>query len=241
MKVIGVIPARYESRRFPGKPLAFIRGKPMIQHVYEQVRKSKDIDQVIVATDHDQIRETVNKFGGFAVMTNSRHETGTDRILEVMNKVEGDLFVNIQGDEPLICPKLVDRLIQYAKKLSGDIAVTAKVKIDQKEDIMSPNIVKVVTDRCQNALYFSRAAIPFQRSNQKADYYKHLGIYVYSREILENFSKLSDSMLEKSEMLEQLRLLEHTKRIKVIETDYNAVGVDIPEDIEKVEEILGEQ
>lgn len=239
LKIIGVIPARFGSTRFPGKPLALINGKPMIQHVYEQVSKSKYIDQIVIATDHEKIIKTVEGFGGQAVMTKKDHETGSDRISEVTSLVEGDFFVNIQGDEPLIDPRLIDDLIKTAQAENGRVVVTAKTQIHDHNDVANPNVVKVVTDKMQNALCFSRSVIPYNRSNKEIDYFKHLGIYGYPKSILNEFVNLPQTPLEEVEMLEQLRLLENGYTIKVIETQYNAIGVDTPEDIEKVEKILG--
>lgn len=241
MKFIAVIPARYGSSRFPGKPLALIQGKPMIQHVFERAKESKLIDEVIVATDHEEIFSTVEGFGGRAVMTRTDHETGSDRIQEVASKIEGDFFVNIQGDEPLIKPELIDQLISSAKE-SADAVITAKVEIKEESDKADPNVVKVVTDNRGNALYFSRSQVPYNRSGlQTAKTFKHLGIYGYPKDILAEFVNLSASSLEELEMLEQLRLLENGYTIKVVETTYEAVGVDTPEDIAKVERILGGQ
>ncbi|WP_124564057.1 3-deoxy-manno-octulosonate cytidylyltransferase [Ectobacillus antri] len=238
MKAIGVIPARYGSTRFPGKPLAQIMGKPMIQHVYENVKKSKELDDVVVATDHEAIFQTVEAFGGKAVMTKKDHETGSDRIAEVTNHVEGDFFVNIQGDEPLIHHELIDTLVRTARE-SDDAVITAKTAIKTEADIANPNVVKVVAGYDNKALYFSRSAIPYNRANKETTYYKHLGIYAYPKAVLNEFVKLPQSPLEELEMLEQLRLLENGYTIKVIETTYDAVGVDTPEDIQKVERILG--
>ncbi|MFC5775834.1 3-deoxy-manno-octulosonate cytidylyltransferase [Ectobacillus antri] len=238
LKAIGVIPARYGSTRFPGKPLAQIMGKPMIQHVYENVKKSKELDDVVVATDHEAIFQTVEAFGGKAVMTKKDHETGSDRIAEVTNHVEGDFFVNIQGDEPLIHHELIDTLVRTARE-SDDAVITAKTAIKTEADIANPNVVKVVAGYDNKALYFSRSAIPYNRANKETTYYKHLGIYAYPKAVLNEFVKLPQSPLEELEMLEQLRLLENGYTIKVIETTYDAVGVDTPEDIQKVERILG--
>ncbi|MCM3652964.1 3-deoxy-manno-octulosonate cytidylyltransferase [Metabacillus litoralis] len=238
MKVIGVIPARYGSTRFPGKPLAKILGKPMIQHVYERVSESKLVDQVIVATDHEEIKQVVEGFGGQAVMTSKDHETGSDRIAEVTTKVDGDFYVNIQGDEPLIHHEIIDALIKEAHE-TPDAVVTAKTKIKDAEDVANPNVVKVITDHSKKAIYFSRSPIPYNRANNDFTYYKHLGIYGYPKKVLNEFVQLPQSSLEATEMLEQLRLLENGYTVKVVETSYNAVGVDTPEDIEKVENILG--
>lgn len=238
MKAIGVIPARYGSTRFPGKPLAMIAGKPMIQHVYENVKKSSGLDDVVVATDHEDIKKVVEAFGGKAVMTRKDHETGSDRIAEVTLQIEGDLFVNIQGDEPMIHHSLIDTLVATARE-AGNAVVTAKTKIQHAQDVTNPNVVKVVTASNGNALYFSRSPIPYNRAQKEVSYYKHLGIYAYPKGILNEFVKLPQSKLEELEMLEQLRLLENDYTIKVVETTYDAVGVDTPEDIEKVEQILG--
>ncbi|RBW68908.1 3-deoxy-manno-octulosonate cytidylyltransferase [Bacillus taeanensis] len=238
MKVIGVIPARYGSTRFPGKPLALINGKPMVQRVYEQVIKSKELDKVVVATDHEDIKKVVEEFGGNVVMTKTDHETGSDRMAEVTTKVDGDFYVNIQGDEPLIRPELIDALVQAAKE-TPDTVVTAKTVLQNAEDAENPNVVKVVTDKNGLALYFSRSPIPYNRSGKEVTYYKHLGIYGYPKEIINEFVQLPASTLESLEVLEQLRLLENGYHIKVVETAYDAVGVDTPEDIGKVEKILG--
>jgi 3-deoxy-manno-octulosonate cytidylyltransferase (CMP-KDO synthetase) len=238
MKVIGVIPARYGSTRFPGKPLALINGKPMIQRVYEQVAESRLLDEVVVATDHEKIKETVESFGGNAVMTSTDHETGSDRMAEVTTKVEGDFYVNIQGDEPLIPCELVDALVEAAKE-APDAVVTAKTPIENIDDVSNPNVVKVVTNNQGFALYFSRSVIPFNRANKETTYYKHLGIYGYPKAVINEFVQLPPSNLEEVEVLEQHRLLDNGYPIKVVETSYQVVGVDTPEDIEKVEKILG--
>jgi 3-deoxy-manno-octulosonate cytidylyltransferase (CMP-KDO synthetase) len=238
MKVVGVIPARYGSTRFPGKPLALINGKPMIQRVYEQVKKSTELETVVVATDHEDIKKVVEEFGGIAIMTRTDHETGSDRISEVTEIVEGDFYVNVQGDEPLIRPELIDALVQAAKE-SPEAVVTAKTAIKHQEDVNNPNVVKVVTDKNGFALYFSRSANPYNRSGVEHTYFKHLGLYGYPKDVLNKFVELPPSDFEKVEVLEQLRLLENGFSIKVVETSYDAVGVDTPEDIEKVEKILG--
>ncbi|WP_010197316.1 3-deoxy-manno-octulosonate cytidylyltransferase [Bacillus sp. m3-13] len=238
MKVVGVIPARYGSTRFPGKPLALIHGKPMIQHVYEQVVKSEQLNTVVVATDHEEIKNVVEGFGGQVVMTRTDHETGSDRMAEVTTKVEGDFYVNIQGDEPLIRPELIDKLVLAAKE-SPECVVTAKTPIKNEEDVKNPNVVKVVTNNSGFALYFSRSAVPFNRAKKDITYYKHLGIYGYPKSVITEFVTWPTSSLEAVEVLEQLRLLENGYSIKLVETAFDAVGVDTPEDIEKVERILG--
>lgn len=237
MKVIGVIPARYNSSRFPGKPLAKILGKPMIQLVYEKVKLATQVDEVIVATDHEDILKTVKLFGGEAVMTDPNHESGSDRIAEVASNIEGDIFINVQGDEPLIQPELIDNIVNECKKFSNSV-ITAKKKIEKNEDVNNPNIVKVITNKSNDAIYFSRSPIPYNRSGKECKYYKHLGIYCYPREILEKYVKLPSSQYETLEMLEQLRLIENDFNIKVVETNYEAVGVDTPDDIKKVEKLM---
>lgn len=237
MKFVGVIPARYHSTRFPGKPLALINGKPLIQHVYEQVKKSHELYSVIVATDHEEIEKLVKQFGGQVVMTSTSHETGSDRMAEVSAKVEGDFFVNIQGDEPLIQAELIDELIQKAKSKS-DSVITAKTRIKVKADIENPNVVKVVTDKNGKALYFSRSPVPYNRSKKDINYFKHLGIYCYPKMILQEFVNYEPTLYEQVEVLEQLRMLENGISIYVVETVNDAIGVDTPEDIQKVEMYL---
>jgi 3-deoxy-manno-octulosonate cytidylyltransferase (CMP-KDO synthetase) len=237
MKTVAVIPARFGSTRFPGKPLTVIKEKPMIQHVYERAKQANELDEVIVATDHQEIYNAVSSFGGKVFMTKISHESGSDRMAEVAEKVDGDIFLNIQGDEPLIEPNLIDQIVRESKKYL-DSVITAKKRIDNDKDISNPNIVKVVTDKDNNALYFSRSPIPYNRSGREIDYYKHLGIYCYPKEILQEYVRLPKSNYEMCEVLEQLRLLENGFNIKVIETNYDSIGVDTIEDIKKVENIL---
>ncbi|UIR30978.1 3-deoxy-manno-octulosonate cytidylyltransferase [Priestia flexa] len=239
MKVIAVIPARYGSSRFPGKPLALISNKPMIQHVYEKVSGVKNIDKVVVATDHEKIYNLVKSFGGEAIMTKETHESGSDRMAEVSMKIDGDIFLNVQGDEPLINPKLVEEIVEQSK-LNTDAVITAKKVINDLEDISNPNVVKVISNLNKDAIYFSRSPIPYNRSNDEIIYYKHLGIYCYPKDILQNFVTLPKSNYEQTEMLEQLRLLENGYKIKVLETNYESIGVDTPEDIKRIEKILEE-
>ncbi|WP_079478042.1 3-deoxy-manno-octulosonate cytidylyltransferase [Halobacillus salinus] len=238
MKVVGVIPARYNSSRFPGKPLADILRKPMIQHVFERVSASEKLDKVVVATDHEEIQQTVLDFGGDVVMTREDHETGSDRMAEVVSKIEGDIFVNVQGDEPLIHTGTIDKIVETALD-NPESVVTAKTPLKDMEDVQDPNVVKVVADQKDSAIYFSRSPIPYNRSKEPIKYYKHLGIYSYPRDVITKFVDLPESTLERAEVLEQLRLLDNGYTVKVIETSYDAVGVDTPEDIDKVEKIMG--
>jgi 3-deoxy-manno-octulosonate cytidylyltransferase (CMP-KDO synthetase) len=240
MRVVCVIPARYGSTRFPGKPLALINGKPMIQHVYEQVKKAKTIDEVVIATDYEDIIKKADQFGGIAIMTRNDHESGSDRIAEVAEKVDGDIFLNVQGDEPLIHPELIDEIIALSKENPQHV-ITAKTKLESVEEVNNPNVVKVVTSSNNDALYFSRSPIPYKRNEININYFKHLGIYCYPKDILKSYVGLPKSMLEKVESLEQLRLLENGYKLKVLETSYDAVGVDTPEDIKKVESLMEER
>ena len=242
MKVVGIIPSRYTSKRFEGKPLADLCGKPMIQHVYERAISCPELSEVYVATDDERILACVQGFGGRAVMTDKTHRSGTDRITEAATKtgVENeDLIVNIQGDQPLFHPSVVSQLV---KPLAEDLTIpmtTLKWKITDEGDVKNPNHVKVVTDKHGYALFFSRAPIPFYRDTHCGEvHYKHLGFYGFRMGFLAQFTRLSEGVLESAEKLEQLRVLEHGFRIKVLETFFNSIEVDVPEDIEKAEEIL---
>jgi 3-deoxy-manno-octulosonate cytidylyltransferase (CMP-KDO synthetase) len=240
-KVIGVIPARYSSTRFPGKPLVDILGKPMIQWVYENATGSKLLDFLIVATDDERIYNVVKSFGGNVIMTPSDIQTGTDRVAYVLNEFDADIVANIQGDEPLLTSEMIDRAIEpFLNSEKVDISTLA-VKINDVDLIFNPNVVKVVFDKDKIALYFSRSPIPFCRDakNEKdwlklGNFYKHIGLYVYSRESLLRFVSLRRSSLEEIEKLEQLRALENGFRIKVVISESDTIGVDTPEDVEKV-------
>jgi 3-deoxy-manno-octulosonate cytidylyltransferase (CMP-KDO synthetase) len=245
MSIIAVIPARYGSTRFPGKALASIQGKPMIQWVYERTRRSALIDRVIVATDDDRILGAVKSFGGDAVMTSTTHATGTDRIAEVVQNIECDLVVNVQGDEPLIRHEMIDQAITPLVN-DGSIPMgTLCRKIESREEAFDPNVVKVVFDRNGFALYFSRAPIPWDRERWAGRtslnelpfsgvMYKHIGLYVYRRTFLLEFARLSQTTLEDTEKLEQLRALEHGYRVRTVVTEYESFGVDIPDDLSKI-------
>jgi len=241
-KILGIIPARYASTRFPAKPLADIGGKTMIQRVYDQVRKCGSIQKVVVATDNKEIYNKVESFGGIAIMTKESHQSGTDRCHEALDKLneDYDYVVNIQGDEPFINPKQITELTNQLDGVS-EIATLIK-EIDKEDDIFNPNIVKVVKSKRDNGLYFSRSPIPYQRNTQKRDwlknqkYYKHIGIYAYRTDILNQITKLPVSELEKAESLEQLRWLENGFTIKTAKTEYQSIGIDTPEDLEKVKD-----
>ena len=238
MNVLCVIPARYASTRLPGKPLADIVGKPMIQHVYERSAQATIPQQVVVATDDEKVFQAVQQFGGKVVMTSSEHQTGTDRLAEVASKyAEVDVIINVQGDEPLINPKVIDEL---AQEFLNDTALqmASVMSIMDTEDYQNPNAVKVVTDLNNNALYFSRSLLPYPRVAGKANVYKHIGIYAYKKDFLLKFAKLEPTPLEQSESLEQLRALENGYKIKMIKTKSKFIGVDSIEDLQTVNELL---
>jgi len=243
--IIAVIPARYNSTRFPGKALVPIKGKPMIQWVYERTRQSRMIHRVIVATDDERIAAVVAGFGGEAVMTSPDHATGTDRIAEVARAIDCELIVNVQGDEPLIKAAMIDQAVEPLASDSSIPMGTLCKKIGSAPEAFDPNVVKVVFDRRGFALYFSRAPIPWNRDHWagKASFvdltldgpmYKHIGLYVYRRDFLLNYAGLPQTPLENTEKLEQLRALEYGHRIKVAVTEHESFGVDIPDDLGKI-------
>lgn len=236
MKVLCIIPARYASTRLPGKPLRDIAGKPMIVRVYERAVQAKRVQDVVVATDDERIRAAVAAHGGRAVMTRADHATGTDRLAEVAEKMtEYDLIINVQGDEPLIDPAVIDALVAPFLSDAALSMATVKTALAAEEDITNPNNVKVITDCAGNALYFSRARIPYAR-NPGAKVYKHIGIYAYRRDFLLAYARMEQTPLELSESLEQLRALENGHRIRVVETDAVFIGVDTEEDLAAVNE-----
>ena len=236
MKVLCIIPARYASTRLPGKPLRDIAGKPMIVRVYERAAAARLVQDVIVATDDERIRAAVAAHGGRAVMTRADHATGTDRLAEVAEKMtEYDLIINVQGDEPLIDPAVIDALVAPFLSDAALSMATVKTALAVEEDITNPNNVKVITDCAGNALYFSRARIPYAR-NPGAKVYKHIGIYAYRRDFLLAYARMEQTPLELSESLEQLRALENGHRIRVVETDAVFIGVDTEEDLAAVNE-----
>lgn len=239
MKILCVIPARYASTRLPGKPLADIAGKPMIQRVYEQAKKAIRPAMVLVAADHPLVVDAVTGFGGEVMMTSTDHPTGTDRLAEVVRAFPGfDVIINVQGDEPLIEPAVIDQLAAAFAEEPDLLMATLKTKADE-EEYNNPNAVKVVTGLDDYALYFSRSLLPYPRVRPETfAVYKHIGIYAYRRDFLLTYAALTPTPLEKAESLEQLRALEHGYRIKVLETSFKPVGVDTPEDLEKVRTIL---
>jgi 3-deoxy-manno-octulosonate cytidylyltransferase (CMP-KDO synthetase) len=237
MPAIVVIPARFESTRFPGKALADLEGKPLIQHVYENSERSSLAHRVVVATDSEEIMEAVKRFGGSAVMTSPKHPSGTDRIAEVAAGLDYDIIVNVQGDEPLIRPDIIDAAIGLLDDGRAAIGTLAS-EIKEPSEITDPNVVKVVFDTEGFALYFSRAPIPHHRQMLEGLLYKHIGIYSYRSDALRKMTAIRTARLELAERLEQLRALENGMRINIGITDYETVGVDTPEDLERARRCL---
>ena len=235
MKVLCVIPARYASTRLPGKPLALIAGKPMIQHVYERACHAVMPQEVVVATDSKIVADAVKEFGGKVMMTSPDHPSGTDRLAEVaLSYPDIDVIVNVQGDEPMIPPEVIDRLSQ-AFADDKDLKMATLKTLMGEEDYNNPNAVKVVTDQNGYALYFSRSLLPYPR-NRKADFkvYKHVGIYAYRRSFLLSYAAYEPTPLEQIEGLEQLRVLENGQRIKVLESKFQGIGIDTQEDLDAI-------
>lgn len=240
MNVIGVIPARYASVRFEGKVLADLLGKPMIEHVWENAKKAKTLDDLVVACDDERIYKVVTAFGGKVVMTAKGHTSGTERLTEVVSDIDVKVVVNIQADEPLIHPSMIDDAV-YPLLNNPEIVVSTLMKrIEHEEEISDANVVKVVVDKKGYALYFSRCPIPFVREEEPGMrvHYKHIGLYAYTKDFLFTYKQLAMSKLEKYEKLEQLRILENGYPIRVIETKYETIGVDTREELERVREWL---
>ena len=242
MRIVAIIPCRYKSTRFEGKPLALIDGRPMIRHVYERVHGAESISDVFVATDDERILAAVQDFGGKALLTSPENRSGTDRAADAAEKIGlamDDIVVNVQGDQPLIDSRCLDTLTSPFSALSDLKISTLAFKIVNPREITDPKDVKVVFDNDGFALYFSRSPIPCSRDNDRDfDTYKHLGAYAYTRAFLETYRNLPEGRLEKIEKLEQLRVLEYGHRIKVMITEYDSPEVDLPEDIQRVERIL---
>ncbi len=246
MKTLGIIPARFASSRFPGKPLADLLGKPLVWHVYSRAKQA--LDYVAVATDDKRIFQTISELGGTAIMTSDKHNSGTERCAEAVLLLEKklnanfDLVINIQGDEPLIEPQIISTLEKNFTP-QDQIATLIKQETDA-ENLFDPNVVKVLIDKNKNAIYFSRQTIPYLRDIPKEKwiethtFYSHIGIYAYRKDILLQITKLEQTTLEKAEKLEQLRWLENGYKIKTTLVDYQAIGVDTPEDLEKIKQIL---
>jgi len=239
-EVVAIIPARWASTRFPGKPLALLSGKPLVQHVWERVSRAKKVDRIIVATDDMRIAEVAFTFGAEVALTSPRHPTGTDRLAEVAAKLSrARIVLNVQGDEPDIAPSTIDKLASALLAQPGLGMVTAANPLTDATDLRNPNVVKVVTDLAGRALYFSRSPIPYDRDGARAvKYLRHQGIYGYRRKVLLDFVSWKPTPLERAENLEQLRALEHGVPIGVIVVRRGSVGVDVPGDLAKAAQAL---
>ncbi len=244
MEITAIIPARYGSTRFEGKPLADLLNKPVIQHVYERCSGSPMLNRVIVATDDERIYNAVKAFHGEVVMTSPAHETGTDRLAEVAASLKSDIIVNVQGDEPLVQPAMINEAVKPMTEDRSIVMGTLKSSIKNIRDLDNPSVVKVVTDKNDYALYFSRFPIPFIRDKKHdtagTNHFKHIGLYVYDREFLLKISRMEPTPLEIAEKLEQLRALENGYKIKVVYTEFESLGVDTPEDLVKARQIMME-
>ncbi|HEY4611367.1 MAG TPA: 3-deoxy-manno-octulosonate cytidylyltransferase [Bacteroidota bacterium] len=247
MHIVGVIPARYASQRLPAKPLIDLLGKPMVQRVYEQAQKARLLHEVIVATDDERIARAVQSFGGEAVMTSSEIRSGSDRVAAVAEEIRGDIFVNIQGDEPLLNPVMIDQAVQTLLDFPEAQIGTLAKRIESAEELTNPSVVKLVFNHQQYALYFSRSVIPHIRESNDPKrwlshhpFYKHIGLYVYRRESLLKYASLPESPLEKAEKLEQLRAMEAGMKIKVAVTEFDSIPIDTQADVERVLKLLRE-
>jgi len=242
MDVIGVIPARHQSSRLSYKLTRIVLGKPLIQWTWEHAKEAHLLDMLLIACDSPQVQDIAKGFGAEVIFTSPEHISGTDRIAEVVRDIDVKIVINIQADEPLIHPTTIDSLASCMLNDKNLIMATVKKKIDDEEEINNPNIVKVITDRDNFAIYFSRFPLPYVRQKKtESVYYKHIGIYGYTKDFLYTFKNLPKSYLEEAEKLEQLRAIEGGYRIKVIETNFDSWGVDTEEDLKKVEETLAQR
>ena len=238
MDAIGIIPARYQSTRLEGKVLKDLLGKSVIRHVWENAKHAATLDDLIVATDDERIKAEVLGFGGKAVLTAKEHKTGTDRLREVVNSIDVKVVVNIQADEPLLHPSMIDEIVRPLLEEKDIVMTTLRKKITDPEDLKNPNVVKVVCDKNGYALYFSRSPIPYPRFTEGTVHYKHIGLYAFTKDFLFTFTNLPASSLEEAEGLEQLRVLENGYRIKVATTEFDTIGIDTAEDLERAKEVL---
>lgn len=242
MKAIGVIPARYASTRFPGKVLADLLGKPVVRYVYEEARKSRYLQEVIIACDDERVCRAAQDFGARAVMTDRGHNSGTDRIAEAVRSIDARIVLNIQADEPLLHFSMLDSMAACLLAEPAVPMATLIHKLDNSQELSSPNVVKAVKDKDNFALYFSRLPVPYLRdaaaAQGKISFYKHIGLYAYTRDFLQVFTNLPQGRLEMAEQLEQLRVLECGYKIKLIETDFDTTAVDTPADLEKVKQLM---
>ncbi|MCI8791204.1 MAG: 3-deoxy-manno-octulosonate cytidylyltransferase [Eubacterium sp.] len=242
MKIIGVIPARYKSSRFPGKPLTDICGRPMIYWVYQQAKKVKEFHEVYVATDDERIRETCEAYEMKVIMTSDCHQTGSDRVAEVAEKIDGDLFVNVQGDEPVIDPEMIRQVISIFTEDNSVYFGSLKKEITDPDEIQAASTVKVVTDDNGDAMYFSRSVIPSNRKDGRlARVFRHVGIYAYKKDFLLKFAAMEQTELELGEGIEPLRAMQRGYKMRLKETEYTSVGVDLPEHVAQVEKIIGRE
>jgi len=243
VRAIGVIPARWGATRFEGKVIANLLGKPVVQHVWENAKKAKTLDDLVVACDDERIIKVVEAFGGKAVYTSPNQPSGTDRLAEVVNPLDIDIAVNIQGDEPLMKSIMIDNLVLALEDDKAVQMATMMKRIEDSSELTNSNVVKVIVDKNGYAIYFSRYAIPYNRTGEsdakkKPVYYKHIGIYAFTKDFLFTFRNLPHSALENAEKLEQLRALEHGYKIKVVETKFDTIGIDRPEDLKRAEDAL---
>ncbi len=248
IRTLGVIPARYASTRLPAKPLVDLLGKPMIQRVYERARMARSLDQVVVATDDERIASVVRSFGGTAIMTSPDLRSGTDRMAAVAEQMPADLYVNVQGDEPLIDPAMIDQAVRLMDEDPSAQVGTLARRITSVDDLRSPSVVKVVMEHTGRARYFSRSPIPFVRDEpsperwlERHEFYKHIGLYVFRGEFLKTYVNLPQSKLELAEGLEQLRVIENGYAIRVGVTDLDSIPIDTPQDVERVTRLLRAQ
>lgn len=245
LSAVGVIPARYGSSRLPGKPLADLHGKPLLYYVYRRASRARTLNQVLIATDDERIYRAARDFGATVMMTSGNHRSGTDRIAEVAEKIEADLIVNIQGDEPLIDFAAIDQAVELLSKDADADMATLQTPVRTSEELWNPNVVKVVADLHGYAMYFSRSPVPFIRSGIDErpellrEFYRHIGLYVYRREFLLRLTKWPPTRLELLEDLEQLRALEHGAKIKVESWQTSITGIDTPEDLERIRKLVG--
>jgi 3-deoxy-manno-octulosonate cytidylyltransferase (CMP-KDO synthetase) len=245
-KIVAIIPARHASTRFPGKVVAPLAGKPLVIHTYERTCQASLVSEAIIATDDDRVRDAAQSYGAAVVMTRAEHPSGTDRIAEVAETLDADIIVNVQADEPLIDPATIDATIQPLLDSADVPMATARHLITDPRDLNDPNVVKVVCDPKGRALYFSRASIPHVRDAESHgvpahDHWQHIGLYVYRKDFLLEYARMSATPLEKLENLEQLRVLENGYRIAVVDTEYRSIGVDTSADLERVRELLEQE
>jgi 3-deoxy-manno-octulosonate cytidylyltransferase (CMP-KDO synthetase) len=237
-RAVGIIPARYGSRRYPGKLLVSLQGRSVLEWVYRRAETAETLDDLLVATDDKRIQEAVFAFGGKAVLTSPRHRTGTERVAAASRKIKAEVVVNIQGDEPFIRGVMIDQLVEELLEEPQLVAVTLATRIKRHAELTDPNTVKTVMDREGFAFYFSRSPIPYHQSGSKVKSYKHIGLYGYRKSFLSILSALPRGELEKLEKLEQLRILENGYKIKVLKTKWDTIGIDTPADLKKARELL---